>query len=66
MLKLNFQHHCSSLSSVSHDPSEIIDLLLKKHFLSLLMVKTAVLLIFVEIFFSGFFDEQKVQMNRIY
>ncbi len=50
-------------SSVSHDPSEIIlnaDLLLKKHFLLLSMLKTVVLLnMFVEtmIIFPELFDE---------
>ncbi len=58
-------------SSVSHVPSEIIlicSFFLKKHFLLLSMLKTAVLLnIFVETvmhFFSGFFEEQNVKNNN--
>ncbi len=51
MANLNFQQPLLQ-SSVSHDPSETIlnvDLVLKKHFLLLAMLKTVVLLIiFVE------------------
>ncbi len=52
----------SIITPVSHDPSEIIqytDLLLKKQFWLLLMLKTVVLFNNFMISFPGFFEEQK-------
>jgi len=53
-------------SSVSHDPSEIT-LIFKKHLWLLSVLKTVHVSLETDTFyFSGFFDELKVQKNSIY
>jgi len=65
MIKAEFQHHYSSVTWSFRNHYIYTDLLLKKHFFSLLMLKTVVLLNFFyeNWYVSGSFHEQKGNLS---